>query len=253
MTELVGSNLSVMHDKKLLVKSASLSLKEGEFVVLLGPNGAGKTMLLRAALGLTKLNTGSATLDGQDVSTLSPTMRARHVAYLPQTRPLAWPNIVRDVVALGRFAHGASLSRLAGQDALAVDKAIQDCGIEHLAQRQTNSLSGGELARVHCARAFAANAPLLVADEPIAALDPHHQFRVMDLIKAYVQNGGGALVVLHDVSLAARYADRIVWMKDGEIVADGTPLETVSSERLATIYGVHALVTGLSVDIKGAI
>jgi len=253
MTELVAANLCVMHNKKQLLNSASFNLRDGELVVLLGPNGAGKTMLLRAALGLMKLHTGSVTLDSEDISTLSPMLRARRIAYLPQTRPLAWPNIVRDVVALGRFSHGASLSRLQAQDADAVDKAIADCGIEHLAQRKTNTLSGGELARVHCARAFAANAPLLVADEPIAALDPQHQFRVMDLIKAYVRNGGGALVILHDVSLAARYADRLIWMKDGEVVAEGSPLETLSSERLAAIYSVKANVNGVNVEIEAAL
>ena len=253
MTELVVTDLSVLHSKKQLLKSASFTLKEGELAVLLGPNGAGKTMLLRAALGLIKLDSGTSMLDGKNVATLSPAMRARSVAYLPQTRPLAWPNIVRDVVALGRFSHGTSLSVLKGQDAEAVDKAIVDCGIAHLAQRKTNTLSGGELARVHCARAFAAKAPLFMADEPIAALDPQHQFRVMDLVRDYVENGGGALVVLHDVGLAARYADRLIWMKDGQIAAKGTPLETLSAERLASIYGVQAEVSGLSVEIKSAL
>ena len=252
MSELAGSNLSVLANKVSLLNAASMRLRKGELVVLLGPNGAGKTMLLRAVLGLIKVDAGSATLGGDDVRKLSPGQRAQRVAYLPQTRSLAWPNTVRDVVALGRFSHGAALGNLKGLDADAVDKAIVACDITHLANRKADTLSGGELARMHCARAFAAQAPLLIADEPIAALDPRHQFRVMDLISDYVADGGGALVVLHDVGLAARYASRLIWMKEGEIVADGTPSDTLSPERLRDIYSVRAQVNGLSVEIEGA-
>ncbi len=252
MSELVASNLSVVTNKVSLLANASLSLRTGELVILLGPNGAGKSILLRSALGLVKPATGRSLLGGDNVRSLSPMQRAQRVAYLPQTRSLAWPNIVRDVVALGRFSHGAALGGLRGQDAKTVDQAIVACDITHLTHRKVDTLSGGELARVHCARAFAAQAPLLIADEPIAALDPRHQFRVMDLISQYVAGGGGALVVLHDVGLAARYASRLIWMKAGEIVADGTPADTLSPERLSTIYGVRARVDGLSVEIEGA-
>jgi len=178
------------------------------------------------------------TLGGEIVQSLSPLERARQVAYLPQTRPLAWPITVRDVVALGPAA---------------VDKAITDCDITHLASRKTDTLSGGEIARMHCARAFAAQAPLLIADEPVASLDPRHQFRVMDLIKGFVAQGSGALVVLHDIALAAKYADRLIWIKDGIIHADGPPQETLNAKRLADIYGVGAKVDGLDVRIEGVV
>jgi len=166
---------------------------------------------------------------------------------------LAWPNTVRDVVALGRYSHGASLGKLNVMDAAAVDKAIADCDVAHLATRKTDTLSGGELARVHCARAFAAQAPLLIADEPVAALDPRHQFRVMDLIKGFVAQGSGALVVLHDIALAAQYADRLIWMKEGVIHANGSPIKTLSKQRLADIYGVNAKIDGLKVQINGVL
>jgi len=253
MAELRTRNLSVDADGASLVRGANISLCEGELVALLGPNGAGKTSLLRAALGLEKRASGAALLDGSDTGTLSPMHRARKIAYLPQQRPLAWPNTVRDVVALGRFAYGASPAQLSGADASAVDRAIRLCGLDPLSGRQTDTLSGGELARVHFARAFAAEAPLLVADEPVAALDPRHQFRVMDLVQNFVSGGGGALVVLHDIALAARYATRLVWMKEGEIVADGSPEETLTEARLAEIYGVRARLDGRSVEIMGAL
>ena len=253
MTELTVQNISVHADRSILVDDASFALGRGEFVALLGPNGAGKTSLIRAAMGLQDVSAGQRLLGGADVTTLSPAERARQIAYLPQIRPLAWPNSVRDVVSLGRFSHGAPLGRLKGLDAEAVDRALQACGLSDLATRKTNTLSGGELARVHCARAFAAEAPLLIADEPIAALDPRQQFRILDLIKSYVDHGGGALVVLHDIQLAARYASRMIWMKDGKIVADGPPADTLTPDRLKDIYGVTARIEGTQIFIEGAV
>lgn len=250
---LKAENITVRAQGATLVENASFTLKPGELVALLGPNGAGKTTLLRASLGLSKPAEGHVTLDKDEVQTLSPMQRARRVSYLPQIRPLAWPNTVRDVVALGRYSHGGSLGRLKAKDAEAVDAAIDACDIAALSHRKTDTLSGGELARVHCARAFAAQAPLLVADEPVAALDPRHQFRVMDLLKKYVRNGQGALVVLHDIALAAKYADRFIWMKDGRIQAQGTPEETLTEERLAHIYGVKSRVEGAKVVVEGAL
>jgi len=253
MAELLTQDLSLKADAKLLVREANLHLVPGELVALLGPNGAGKTSLLRAALGLEKRSGGMATLDGTDSEKLSPMQRARRVAYLPQQRPLAWPNSVRDVVSLGRFAYGAAPGRLSPRDAEAVDQAMERCGLTDLCDRNTDTLSGGELARVHCARAFAADAPLLVADEPVAALDPRHQFSTMDIVRQFVDGGGGALVVLHDIALAARYATRMVWMKDAQIVADGPPEQTLTSGRLAEIYGVRARVDGRTVEIEGTL
>lgn len=253
MSALGISDLTVRAGASTLVEEANLALSPGELVALLGPNGAGKTSLVRAGLGLQRRTEGMARLGGEDTETLSPIERARRIAYLPQIRPLAWPSRVRDVVALGRFSHGAALGRLKPVDEAAVERAIASCDLIHLAGRPTDTLSGGELARVHCARAFAAEAPLLIADEPTAALDPRHQYRIMDLIAAYVGEGGGALVVLHDVALAARYASRLVWMKAGRILADGPPEETLSEARLAEIYGVRARIDGARVEIEGAL
>ncbi len=253
MTELVVDRLSVAIGDAALVKEVSFRLNPGEMVALLGPNGAGKTKMLRAALGLEKKSGGAATLGGAETATLDPISRALKLSYLPQTRPLAWPSVVRDIVALGRFSHGAALSRLKGADADAVNKAIAACDIDHLSNRKADTLSGGELARVHCARAFAAQTPLFIADEPVAALDPRHQFRVMDLIENFVRDGGGALVVLHDIGLAARYADRLIWMAEGAIIADGPPEETLTEKRLADLYGVKSHIDGLRVEIDGAL
>lgn len=251
MTTLRASDLGYRVDDEVLVDGASFSLTPGEFVVLLGPNGAGKTTLLRLALGLLR-GAGESTIDGRDVHALSAASRARACAYLPQARPLAWPARARDMVALGRFAHGGPLGRLGHEDGTAVARAIAACDLAALQDRAVDTLSGGELARVHIARALAAEAPLIVADEPVAALDPLHQHQVMALLRGAADRGAGVLAVLHDLQLAARYADRLLWMRGGRIVADGAVADTLTPDRIASVYGVRARVENGDVIVEAA-
>lgn len=236
---------------RALVQGASFSLAAGELVVLLGANGAGKTTLIRLALGLLTPAAGSADIDGADIGSMRPAERARAVAYLPQARPLAWPARVRDVVALGRFAYGGSLGRLGAADSSAVARALTACDLDALADRSADTLSGGELARVHIARALASEAPLIIADEPVAALDPLHQHNVMSMLRRAADAGGGVLCVVHDLSLAARYADRLIWLKAGRVLADGPVQETMTANRIAEVYGVQAQVDDRDVTISG--
>lgn len=250
MTDLIATNLRVTLAAKALVDGVSLRLSPGEVVVLLGPNGAGKSMTLRALLGLVPAQ-GSVTLDDRSVPDMAASDRARQIAYLPQSTPLAWPARVRDVVALGRFSHGAAVGRLSPDDAHAVQMALTECGLDALSDRRVDTLSGGELARVHCARAFAGRTRFLLADEPVAALDPAQAFRIMDLLRAKARRGLGVLVVLHDIALAARYADRMILMRDGRIHADG-PTETVLTEdAISALYGVDVSISGRQVTLNG--
>ncbi len=253
MAELIVDNATIQHAQQRVVERASFSIQPGELVALLGANGAGKSSLVRASVGLQAMDAGSAMLNGKPIHRMDAATRAKQLAYLPQVRPLAWPSRVKDVVSLGRYGYGAAPGALSDPDAQAVDKAMADCGVLSLAERATDTLSGGELARVHCARAFASNAPLIVADEPTAALDPRHQLMIMALFKNYVANGGGALVVLHDVALAAQHASQLLWMKNGEIVCQGSPSETLTAERLAEVYEVQARVHGLQVEMLEAL
>ncbi|MEM7000560.1 MAG: ABC transporter ATP-binding protein [Pseudomonadota bacterium] len=233
---LAAADVSVQMDDITLVDRASLNVYPNEVVVLLGPNGAGKTSLLRGLLG--RLPTqADIYLQGDPITTLSPRERALRVSYLPQGRETAWPNRVFDIVALGRFAHGVSLGGLSDADADATRKAIAACQLEALQDRRINTLSGGELARVHCARLYAANTPLLIADEPTASLDPNQQHRVAQLFQSYANADRSVLMVLHDVNLAMRYATRLIWMTDASIAADIAP-EEVSAELISEVYQV---------------
>ncbi|MEM6909021.1 MAG: ABC transporter ATP-binding protein [Pseudomonadota bacterium] len=256
MNLFVADGLTYAVDGKPLVTDATFVLEPGALTMLVGPNGAGKTTLLRLALGLLKPDSGMATLDGEEVSKLAPVQRARKVAYLPQQRPLVWPQPVRDIVALGRFAYGAAPGHLSQEDEAATARAITACALEGFEERAADTLSGGELSRVHLARALAAETPLLVADEPVAALDPRYQHEVLRIFLEAANEGKSLLTVVHDLSLAARYADRLIWMKDSRIVADGAPGETITPDRLRDVFGIEARVdaTGenaISLDILG--
>lgn len=225
-----------------LIRDVTCQAKGGALTVLLGPNGAGKTSLLRAALGIVRPSHGQVTLNGHPLANLSAQARAQQVTYLPQARPMAWPISVGDVVALGRYPHGMLAGRAHPDDQMAIKAALEACDLWEMRHRPTDQLSGGELARTHCARAFAAQTPFLLADEPTAGLDPKHQHRVMQLFRQHTATGAGALVVLHDISLAAQYADQLIWMKDGRLVTQGGVAETLTAERLSAVYGVTATV-----------
>ncbi|MCI5046962.1 MAG: ABC transporter ATP-binding protein [Aquisalinus sp.] len=243
MTDIRLQNVTASKAGKTVLEKVNLSIKKGELVAIVGPNGAGKTSLLEAILGLLPLSDGSVQIKNQHLNTLTPVEVAQVVSYLPQARPMAWPLRVFDTVALGRFAWGASPGKLSDIDISIVTTSLQACEIEHLKERQTDQLSGGELARVHCARTLAAQTPFLLADEPVNALDPKHQLQIMSLLRQYAASGNTALVVMHDLALAARYADRLVWLKSGQILAEGPPRETLTATHLEQIFEINAEVT----------
>ena len=239
MTKLKVENLSVSVGQATLLNQVFLTVEPGELVIILGSNGAGKSTLLRCITGLQTFDQGLVTLDGTLITNLSSIQRARQISYLPQSRPNTWPIRVKDVVALGRYAYGVSPGNLKGEDLTQIEAAIESCNLTHLAERKIDTLSGGEQARVHCARTFCSQAPLVIADEPTNSLDPKHQLEVMNLIMRYVDNGNSGIVVLHEPELAARYADRLVWLKAGQIVADGKPSDTLTPEIMAEVYEVE--------------
>lgn len=258
MSLFTAQDLTYSTRGQTLVEDASFALEPGTLTALVGPNGAGKTTMLRLTLGLLEPDAGSAAIAERDIAKMSPIERARKLAYLPQDRPLAWPQPVRDIVALGRFAYGAAPERLSPQDEAAIARSIAACELEGFEERAADTLSGGELSRVHLARALAAETPVLIADEPVAALDPRYAHEVLRLFRRASGEGRALLTVIHDLSLAARYADRIIWMDKGRIVADGTPQETLTADRLGRVFEIEAKVDlaadgALRLDILGPI
>lgn len=227
MTALTLEHLSVRRGARTVVQDASFSIGAGEYVGLLGPNGAGKTSLMRAALGLIAHDGHSS------LSALAPVTRARHCAWLPQARKIAWGMHVERVVRLGRIPHS-------GDPSQAVDAAIHRMDLDALRQRSAAELSGGEQARVLIARALAQDTPLLMADEPIAGLDPAHQIATMQVFGALAAEGRSVMVSLHDLGLAARHCTRLVAMDEGRIIADGPPREVLTPALLADVFGVTA-------------
>lgn len=241
MAELIATDLTVMAGRQTLVDRANLRLNSGELVAIVGENGAGKSTLMRALAGYLA-HAGDARLDGALISAMPPAARARQIGWLPQSIPLAWPIRVTDAVALGRFAHGGLPNRMSPADDAAVQRALAKCGLETLSDRTTANLSGGELARVHIARALAAETPLLLADEPVAALDPRYRLAIMEIFRTAAYAGCGIMVILHDLGLAARFADRIIGMKDGRIIIDDCPQNAITAANIARLFGVEARV-----------
>lgn len=233
--------LTVSIAGRTIVDNATLALSGGELVGLIGPNGAGKSTFLRAMLGLAPRVAGTVTLDGADLFALPPQARARRIAFLPQERHVEWRLPAREIVMLGRYPHRARFGAPTAEDHAAVDRALAAVDGHAFADRPIAVLSGGERTRILLARALAVEAPLLVADEPIAALDPYHQLHVMEILRARARAGAGMLAVLHDLPLAARFMDRLILMHDGRIAAEGPPAAVLTPDNLARIYRVEAV------------
>lgn len=211
---------------------------------VVGPNGAGKTTLLKIAAGLA--GEKGVTLGGAPLETLSLRDRARHLAYLPQQPQFHWPLTVRAIVGLGRFAHGDG-----PEDRAAIERAMTTAGIAALADRPVSTLSGGERARVAMARALAGETPVLLVDEPAAALDPQYQIAVMALLRERASAGVAVVLVTHDLNAALRNADRCVVVSRGSTVADGAPVEVLDEALLGRVFGVRP--SFAEVDGKAAI
>jgi iron complex transport system ATP-binding protein len=235
---LVLDAVSVMRGGAAVVRAVEARLGRGALVALIGPNGAGKTTLLRAIAGLLPAQ-GRIHLDGEDLAAKPPRERAKRIAYLPQGHQAHWPLSSRDIVALGRFPHGGDASRLSAADAAIVADAMARADCEAFAARNVQTLSGGERARVMMARVLAVQAPVLLADEPTAALDPRHQIAIMRTLKAEAARGPLVIAVTHDVTLAARFADRVLVMHEGALAAEGAPAAVLTPALMRTVYGVE--------------
>ena len=237
---LTARGLSVTLAGRLVLNDVSLALSSGHLVALVGPNGAGKTTLLRALAGLVP-SEGATEIGGAALSSLSLRDRARRFAYLPQGHIVHWPLPARDIVALGRYPHGATdPARLTPKDTEAVMRAMQATDVVEFSERRVTELSGGERSRVALARVLAVEAPVILADEPTASLDPRHQFDVMKSLRASADKGVLVIVVTHDLGLAARFADTVLVLSDGRLVSQGTPAEALSEKIMGDVFRISA-------------
>jgi iron complex transport system ATP-binding protein len=239
-TFLTAQGVSVTLAGRMVLKDVSLALSPGHLVALVGPNGAGKTTLLRALAGLVPA-TGAIDVGGEALSSLRLSQRARRFAYLPQGHLVHWPLPAQDIVALGRYPHGATdPARLSPDDAEAVLRAMQATDVVELRERRVTELSGGERSRVALARVFAVEAPVILADEPTSSLDPRHQIDVMKTLRAAADQGTLVVVVTHDLGLAARFADTVLVLSDGRLVSQGAPTEALSEQVMADVFRISA-------------
>ncbi|MCR4818553.1 MAG: ABC transporter ATP-binding protein [Fretibacterium sp.] len=223
-----------------IVNGVSLTVGDGEFVGIIGPNGSGKSSLLRCVYRMNKPRCGIAFIDGEDVWKMSVKDVARRSAAVPQEMPGQFDFTVREIAAMGRYPHKGTMERDNEEDKRLTGQALERVGMAEYAERNFNSLSGGEKQRTLIARAIAQNTQLLILDEPTNHLDIYYQLEVMDLIKGLHTS---SLIVMHDLNLAARYCDRLYVMKDGKVFAHGTPQDVLTPELIRDVYHVEACVT----------
>ncbi len=229
-------DLGVRFGKAEAVRGLSLEVEADEWVMLIGPNGAGKTSVLRALCGLLPFE-GDASVDGRDVRSLGRRELARLIAFVPQSPVAPAELTVAEYVLLGRTPHLGYLGIEGRRDRNAVARALDRLDLLSFAERGLGSLSGGELQRAVLARALAQEAPILLLDEPTTSLDLGRQQQVLELVDSLRADGLTVLSTMHDLTLAGQYADRLVLLDRGAVVAEGTPGEVLSAENLSAYYG----------------
>ncbi|MDP2948115.1 MAG: ABC transporter ATP-binding protein [Chloroflexota bacterium] len=241
-------DLTVAYGDLVALRQVSLSLSEGEMLGVVGPNGSGKSTLIRAITRVVRPRSGAIRLDGRDATRLSQRELAQRVAVVPQNPYLPDAFTALEVALMGRTPHLGLLQSEGRADLAAVRRALEQTDTWHLATRRAGELSGGERQRVVVARALAQEAPILLLDEPTAHLDVGHQATVLDLVRRLCRESGAdtrpraVLAVVHDLTLAAQYCDRLVMLNDGRVAAEGKPYEVLSPEILASVYGTRVWV-----------
>ncbi|MEP6789160.1 MAG: ABC transporter ATP-binding protein [Acidobacteriota bacterium] len=235
-------DISVSYGERAVLRDVSLTLKGGEIIVLLGANGAGKTTLIRALNGTLSVSSGEINLDGQSLASISRREIARNIAVVAQENETRFPVTVLEFVLSGRFVHGNAFGWESETDVEFAGKALADCDLDDYSTRLMNHLSGGERQRVVLARAIATNARILLLDEPTANLDLAHQAMMFRLVRERCRESNySAIVITHDLNLAAEFADEIVMLKNGRIAAKGSPAEVLTAENVADVFGVKVL------------
>jgi iron complex transport system ATP-binding protein len=241
--ELIIEGVSVTLSGRNVLEDIRAVLRPGRVTAILGPNGAGKSTLIKTCAALIAPTIGAVRLGDRSVAALDPRERARTIGYLPQDASVHWNIAAAEIVALGRAPHRAPFAAPDAYDAEAVAKAMAATETAHLADRPVNHLSGGERARVLLARVLAGEPDWLLADEPLAGLDPRHQLDILDRLAEVAKQGRGVAIVLHDLLHAGRIADDVLLLKEGKVLANGAAEAVLTPDNLREAFEIAVSVT----------
>jgi iron complex transport system ATP-binding protein len=234
----IVDSVSMSREGRRVLDQVQMKALHGQVSIIVGPNGAGKSTLLKAIGGLLPY-TGAITVEGQDVAALSPRQRAQLIAFVPQQTQLRAPMPVRDVVAQGRYARATARIALRADDVEAIEQAMNVASVLDLADRPFTELSGGEQRRVLVARALATGARVLLFDEPTASLDVRHALALYELVRKQADAGVAVVMVLHALGDVLRFADHVVLLHEGGLVASGSAADVVTERNVSAVYGVQ--------------
>ena len=239
MTVLAAEGIQVARGGRAILRNVACQAHAGEFIAVLGPNGAGKSTLLSVLAGLLRPDTGQVMLDAQPIARVPGLAQLR--AYLPQTPRLEWPISVERLVALGLTPRLPATGGLPGSFAPHITRALEQCDLLGFRHQPATTLSGGEFARAMLARAIVAEPKILIVDEPITGLDPRHAMASMRLLSDIARRGTLVIASLHDLTLAARHASRVIVLVDGEVVGD---TDSLTEELVHRAFGVRSRASG---------
>lgn len=239
---LVAHEVTLAYDRRTVAENLSVRIPDGSFTAIVGPNACGKSTLLRALARLLVPRAGAVLLDGEELQRRPPKEAAREVGLLPQTATAPDGITVRELVARGRFPHQSLWRPWSSQDSEAIDRALEQTATTDLAHHRVDELSGGQRQRVWVAMALAQETAILLLDEPTTYLDIAHQVELMNLFARLNRDGVTVVAVLHDLNQAARYADHVIAMRQGSVVAHGAPAEVVTEQIVRDVYGLECQV-----------
>lgn len=241
-TIVTADTLCFAHGERKVIDNLSIQIPQGSLHVIVGPNGSGKSTLLDLMAGYRTPDSGAILLDAEPVSHLSPAERAIRLAYMPQNEHAGFAYTVRETVMMGRHPHIPRFSPPSSQDRAKVDEALRAVDMTALAERPATDLSGGERQRTALARTLAQDAPLMLLDEPTASMDPHHALETMHLLRDICRNDGSVIAVLHDLNLAAAFADGVTVLHRGRVATSGSVEAALVPEIISQVFGVEAFV-----------
>ena len=240
MSLLSGHGIDYLIDSIQILEAIDIRVDAGELVGLIGPNGAGKSSLLRLLTGVEACTQGEVRFDDQPLGQISAALRAQRMGYLVQGAMAYWPFRVEKVIELGRIPYQTWWQQVSSDDQKIVEEAMTKTETLAYRNRIVTTLSGGEQTLVMLARIFATQPDLIFADEPVSALDPYHQLHVMEILRSHATAKRAAIVVLHDLSLAARFCDRLYLLNHGRLHCSGSVSEVLTRENIAEVYGVDS-------------